>query len=227
MTHLIDREKEDYNELIISYKTLRMLVGIMGFFLPVSMLLSTCCGYARMQGSISDFYYTHMGDVFVGTLCAIALFLSTYNGYEKIDGIASRLAAGLALMVAFFPTHYTGSPCDQCSFHATQYDPSIGHVHLICASLLFLDLALMSLFLFTKTEDEDNKTPRKKIRNGFYIVCGIIMIASLLVLGVYFLFQDKLAWMGEHNIIFWLETVMLFAFGTSWLVKAEVILKDK
>lgn len=27
--------------------------------------------------------------------------------------------------------------------------------------------------------------------------------------------------------VFWLETVALLAFGTSWLVKGELVLKDK
>jgi hypothetical protein len=225
MSNHTHRQKEDHNELVISYKNLRMLVGLMGFALPVSMLLSAALGRAAMQPSISDFYFTRMGDVFVGILCAIGLFLSTYNGYETIDKVASRIAALLALLVAFNPTPYIGTnPC--CSFHDIHHAAYTGYIHFGCAAALFLDLALMSLFLFTRTEDKDKRTGRKKIRDMVYIVCGIIMILCIAVVGVYTL-DKKLDFLKEYNITFWLETIMLFAFGTSWLVKAEVILGDK
>ena len=203
-----------------------MLVGLMGYALPLAMLLSVALGCARMQGSISDFYYTCMGDVFVGILCAIALFLSTYRGYEDEDRIASAIGAVLALMVAFNPTKFEGC-CQACSFHTTQHPPMIGIIHLVCASSLFLDLALMSLLLFTRTDPSADMTPRKKLRNKIYKVCGWTMIASLVILAIYIIGDfDKTA-LGGYYITFWFETIMLFAFGTSWLVKAEVILGDK
>ena len=78
--------------LIISYMTLRQAIGWLGILLPFALLIGnylislvtdfeTGCNPFKM--SISDYYYTRMGEVFVGTLCAVALFLFCYNGKKK------------------------------------------------------------------------------------------------------------------------------------------------
>lgn len=40
--------------------------------------------------------YTGMRDVFVGALCAIAVFLRSYRGYDRRDHIAGNLACVFA-----------------------------------------------------------------------------------------------------------------------------------
>ena len=90
-------------QLVISYLTLRKAVGILGILLPVVLaigvpIISNC---NIIQDSISDYYFTKMGSVFVGTLYAVGLFLFSYKGYERKDSIASKLACLFALGVAF------------------------------------------------------------------------------------------------------------------------------
>jgi hypothetical protein len=41
---------------------------------PVAALGNFASGGHHLKGSISAFYYTHMGNWFVGTLCALAVF---------------------------------------------------------------------------------------------------------------------------------------------------------
>ena len=62
-------------------------------------------------------------------------------------------------------------------------------------------------------------------RNIIYVVCGIIIIISMLFLVILHLkySQERL----DTNIyVFVLEAIMLEAFGISWLIKGETILKD-
>src|ERR1051325_3592085 len=80
--------------LIISYLTLRKAVGILGCMLPIvlligNMILSQC---NEVQDSISNYFYTKMGYVMVGTLCAVGLFMFFFKGYELKDAISSRSA---------------------------------------------------------------------------------------------------------------------------------------
>ena len=99
-------------------------------------------------------------------------------------------------------------------------------MHLASAVAFFVILALTSLLLFTKTRADRAPTDQKLRRNVVYRVCGWVMLATLAVLGVLWLvLGDK----GLENtkIEFIAETVLLEAFGISWLVKGGTILKDR
>ena len=81
-------------------------------------------------------------------------------------------------------------------------------------------LAYMSVFLFTRSSGE--MTRQKIQRNKVYRVCGIVMAVS--VLGIPFDEHPAIAFLKPTLL---LETIALVAFGTSWLTKGELILKDK
>ena len=66
-------------------------------------------------------------------------------------------------------------------------------------------------------------TGMKKVRNTVYYVCGFIMLVCVLAIGLYILLAPK---NSEMDIVFWGESIALMAFGVSWLVKGEIILKD-
>ena len=86
-----DRQKESGNELVISFLALRNLIGISGMLLPIVLTLFTPKGEQDkvMEHSISEYYYTKNGDLFVVFLSVIGVFLLTYKGYnrfwERID----------------------------------------------------------------------------------------------------------------------------------------------
>ncbi len=68
------------NPLVVSHLTLRRSVGLIGLFLPFVLAfgLPVICvepGCGELQGSLSRYYHTAMGDVFVGALCAVGVFL--------------------------------------------------------------------------------------------------------------------------------------------------------
>lgn len=205
------------SEYLISYMTLRKAIGILGVLFPIILVIGTivACGYDHILGSISEYYHSVMRNIFVGILCAIALFLFSYRGYNQIDNIMGNLACLFALGVAFFPMSL--GPSDL-----------IDKIHFTSAALLFLTLSFFSLFLFTKTKDNNKMTKLKRHRNRVYITCGIIMLGCILLISSYFIFELH-QYLVIYNLkpIFWLETFALWAFGVSWLTKGQAILSDE
>jgi heme/copper-type cytochrome/quinol oxidase subunit 2 len=213
------------NPLLISYLTLRKTVGILGIILPIILALGSVVVFKcnHLETSVSNYYYTGMGNVFVAVLCAFALFLFTYNGYEKKDKIAGKLAGIFGIIAAIFPTNFKTDICVPCA--PCEHARYIGIIHLTCAALFFLVLAYFSLCLFTKKSP--NPTPEKLKRNKIYKICGWVMIVCIVACIPYFAFPDLKPKLNVYNYIFWLETISLWAFGLSWLTKGEAILKDK
>lgn len=168
-----------------------------------------------IQDSISGYYYTDMRNFFVGSLCAIGLFLMSCRGYDRKDEIAGILACIFAVGVAFFPTTPSGG--------ATTI---VGVLHLTFAALLFLTLAYFSLALFTKTAPDKDPTRQKRQRNTVYRVCGYTIIACIACIVLVKLTPLK-SLVEPLTPVFWLESLAVVAFGISWLTKGEAILRDQ
>jgi len=202
-----------YSRHTYSYLGLRQTVGWIGISLPFVLVIGVLLipGGTTIQDSISHYYHTGMRDVFVGALCAVALFMFFYSGYDKWDDWAGNLAGVFAMGVAWFPTTAAG-PSD-----------ATGMIHFTCAALFFLTLTVFSLFLFT--QKDANPTPRKLIRNRIYIICGIIMIICLIAIAIYYtLFHNDGA---KSSFVLVAEAIALIAFGVSWLTKGGTLYPDK
>ena len=206
--------------LIISYLTLRKAIGYLAVSFPFILVIGA---YALnddgLQNSISSYYYTNFtGDVFVGILFTIGFILFAYKGYESKDDIAGDFACLCVLCVALFPTEPVNPPPD--------LNPLISIIHYCAAAFFFLTLIYFCLFLFVK--GDVNPTPQKLKRNKIYISCGITMLLCITGIAVHALLS-KFVNEGEpliFGLLFWLETICVVAFGVSWLVKGEAILKD-
>lgn len=213
--------------LIVSYKALRRLIGIMGILLPIINILGGCfIAKLPIQQSISMYYYTNMRDFFVGLMFVVSLFLITYKGYNTLDLITSIITGAAGLGVAIFPCFsemYIGQKVG-----IFQLSPETSFiVHLTCAALFFVLLAFTSVFLFTRKHKDSNLvTPQKRIRNIIYVVCGILMLACVLgmLLSILILTKEQ---RYDSKIILILESIALFSFGVSWLVKGETLFRDK
>ena len=221
----LDEERSPTPE-VISFQTIRRSVGWLGILLPFSLAAGSLLHQPEcwIQPSISHYYFTNMREVFVGVLCAVSLFLFTYKGHTRLDGIASNVAGLLCLGVALFPTNIiNGYACQEnvVSFISIDFHSAI---HFTCAGLFFLTLSLISLFLFTKSKfTKKNQTQEKKSRNIVYKWCGGIMLVCIAVIGINsMLNQDE-----TGHLVFWLETLALISFGVSWLTKGETLLGDK
>ena len=205
--------------LVISYLDLRKAIGIIGTALPFVLAFGNILVEGPgIQDSISSYYHTGMRDVFVGSLCAIAVFLMSYRGYERKDDIAGDLACVFALGVALFPT----TP----DVNITPRDNIIGALHLLFAAGFFLTLAFFSLVLFRKTDPTRAPTRGKLKRNAVYTLCGYtILVCLAFIVVVAFLSSDSPV--KRLDPVFWFEAAAIVAFGVSWLTKGEAILKDE
>ena len=206
--------------LVFSYLELRQAIGYLGIALPIVVWLGgALLFHLGIQSSISSYYRTDMRDVFVGTLCAIGVFMLSYKGYDRRDDIAGDFACLFAIGVAFFPS----APAD----HPSASEQVIGNIHLVSMALFFVTLMYFSLFLFTKTSGVVAPTPRKLQRNKVYKTCGYLMGVALLCILVHRVLprhaQDALR---AFTPVFWLEAFAITTFGVSWLTKGEAILKD-
>lgn len=205
--------KSDHTPQVHSYLSLRKAVGWIGILLPFVLVAGHLIIFngASALTNMSAYYHTGMRDLFVGAICAIALFLFFYKGYDRWDNSAANLAGFFALGVAFFPTVKEG-PWDW-----------IAWVHFSCAACFLVILALISIFLFTR--GEEHLTEMKKKRNLIFRACGIIMLVALASIEVFFLFFDGIN--SDSRFVLIAETVTLMAFGISWLTKGGTLYPDK
>ena len=202
------QRNEDEDGLIVSYLTLRRVVGVLGVALPVVVAVWGLVLSGELQPSISDYYSLRTRDAFVGILFTIGWFLFTYRGYEREDDIAGDLACLFALGVALFPNSGTDRE---------------SRIHFASAAAMFFVLGYYSLFLFTKSRGA--VTPEKRIRNRIYIGCGVAIVVCILLIGLYSWLLTNTA-VAALKPVFWLESLALWAFGFSWFVKGETLWKD-
>ena len=130
---------------VISYMNLRKTVGIIALLLPVALRLGVIALGSKVPYSVSGYYYSPMRNLLVASLCALGVFLITYNGYDRLDSWITNIAGAAAIGVAFFPTS----------------DPSfspawVGKFHVCFAAVALTSLALMSL-QFTQTAAADGQ----------------------------------------------------------------------
>jgi hypothetical protein len=203
---------------LISYLTLRKLIGLIGLLLPFALVIINMLliRQAEMQGSMSGYYYTDVRGILVGSLCAIGVFLFAYRGYDVWDNILTNSAGIFAIGVALFPTAPV-SPSTRAR--------DIGYVHFACAGLLFAVLAVIALWQFTKTEPGTDRTTQKRQRDLVYRVCGTVIALCLVLVPIESLVIG--APIQRFRPLFWLEAVAVVAFGVAWLVKGQAILKDQ
>lgn len=193
-----------------SYLRIRNFLGTLGCLLPVLSIagaaLSPNTIYPEWWYSISVTYYS--SPVLIAVLSAVAFFLMVYRSYSKWDTLVNTLAGVFALGVVIFPCEckWLEESARVGLFYLPIYVTK--WFHYISAFGVFFLLSLNSLFLFTKGKNQT--------KNKIYKICGIIMIAALALFGL-----NAVTLNIGFMVIVW-ETVMLFAFGVSWLVKGHV-----
>ncbi len=208
---------------VMSFENLHRSIGVLGMALPLICFLGGLLVMGLKLGpSISSYYYTNVRDAFEGILVCVGLFLITYRGYERIDDIVSTSTGVFGFGIALFPCF--NNAVKNTGFLRLDIGTS-NTLHIICAGTFFFLLAVNSIFIFTLTDGKKKPTRKKKIRNGIYIVSGLVIIACLILSGIlHFAYgQDYL---DTKTWVFILETILLEAFGISWLVKGKTLFRD-
>src|SRR5262245_31602895 len=120
----------------MSYLLLRVLIGVIAVLLPfVLVFVNWGIGHG-FQPSLSGYYYTAMRDTFVGSLCAIGVFLVSYDGYDLPDRLITDVAGLCTICIAFLPTTPGNQP--------TARQVLIGGLHLTFAGAAFVLLSVMA-----------------------------------------------------------------------------------
>jgi drug/metabolite transporter (DMT)-like permease len=208
---------------VISYRALRRAIGILGILLPLLVTgVAWAFGDTGCQPSISAYFHTTAREVFVGVLAVVGAFLISYKGFDSADSRASNVAGVAAIAVAAFPCQSLLAGPRLGIFQLPQAWSN--RVHVLAAAVLFVTLAGISAFLFTRSAP-NAMTRQKKSRNVVYRTCAVIMALALLEIAASALFMTQ-AKQDLYRTTFLGETVALLAFGVSWLVKGETILKD-
>lgn len=211
--------------LIMSYLLMRVLIGVIAVLLPFALILANWIIGHGVQSSVSGYYYTPMRNIFVGSLCAIGVFLISYDGYDLADRTITDVAGLCAICIACFPTTPAHQP--------TARQVLIGDLHLTFACTAFVLLSVMA-FRFAKRQP----TPpgltwwrRAEYAFGFtgpgdsqalawerlvYRVSGGMILTCVILI-------YPLSTAAAHSLLV-LETIMLVAFGLSWFVKGRKIL---
>ncbi|NND44791.1 MAG: DUF998 domain-containing protein [Xanthomonadales bacterium] len=213
----MSQTSDSQQSLLISYLLLRKLIGALGIALPFVVAIGAMViSQTAILPSVSDYYHTVMRDLFVGILFAIAIFMLSYRGYERVDDRAGDLACISAIGIAVFPVAPAGANAAQ---------EALGNLHFASALVFFLTLAYFSLVLFTKSDPSVPPTPRKLQRNRIYRICGWTILACLAAIALVWNFASVP--IKQLQPVFWLESVAVIAFGVSWLTKGEAFLPDR
>ncbi|MGN8070961.1 hypothetical protein [Mucilaginibacter sp. 22184] len=233
MTSPTDKNVEQTNGLVLSYLTQRNIIGFSGMLLPLALAAwpKRPAPYG-IEPSISDYFFTNRGDLLVVFLCVIGVFLITYKGYTWVERALTITAALAGMGVAFVPTRKI---CGNCEFSAHTEDGRLfldlfgEGWHILFAAIFLLSLAAMSLFFFPLTDEPAQlrtaagRKSKKAKRNRIYRICGIIMVVSVAILGLYFLLKPDVK---GFPVVYTFETIAIEAFGLSWLTKGETFLPD-
>lgn len=212
--------------------TLRRLVGTLGILLPLLLPLQLLVTdhYQEVLESISHYYFTKSGPLFIAIMSLLAIFLIIYKE-TMTDFIISSVAGFFALCVVLFPTD---SLIKSCVVEADRYivtvlpiDEFRQNFHYISASIFLGCLAYISLFLFTKNQPDSNEDNERALhlRRRLYRIFGVCMLVAMIgiLLGSRFVNFGFLAaykeMYNDYHLTFWFETIAVESFGFSWLAK--------
>lgn len=221
-------EDNDLHNHVTSYLTIKAKLGIIGFILPLILILSSVLFFQRFLPSISHYFYVHyLGSFFTGSLAIIAFFMWYDESEDKIENILMNLAAIFAAAVALIPTntldkqHISSegglSNYGEYLFVSFSQNGMRSDLHLICASAFFFILILLIFWKFLPAED-----PKNKLRIIVYWITGVGMAMAIIGIKVLPLIFPKHFDNDLSTHTFWCEVVALFLFSITWLMKGEI-----
>lgn len=219
-----DFQSKGISNDVNTFRRIRKAIGILGIALPITLFLGSVIPFFKteIQPSISDYYYTHLREIFTVILCSVGLFLIRYKGHAnqnffKDDGKLTNSAGFMALGIAFMPT----TPYTETYKIFTLIPPNyewLSWIHYALAATFFITLSIISINVFTIGQKQNNKIPISMINeNKIYKICGYFMLLFIILTPI----CAKYKCFPYSTLIF--ESLMLFAFGISWLMKGRIL----
>lgn len=214
------------HQLVVSFLTTGRAIAVLGFFLPASMLAWSLLTGSSIRGSLSEYYYTPVRDLMVGTLMTMAVFLWSYRGFSdrdddlRADRRVGKVAGVAAAVIAFFPI--TPRNDDRCTLVQCIIGPRASDLmHAGGATVFFVCLVAFCLVLLPRSVvTNEGATGRVRL----YRACGAIIVVALLVIVVWkFLPLEIIFSLGRYRPIFWLEALAIWAFSIAWIVRGRAL----
>lgn len=225
-------------------RTLISIIGLTAILLPVAVyFVDRFAPDPCFRNSLSHYYYSQRsGVIFVMTLAFIGTLLSSYRAEARLVRRLAIVAGIAGLLVAVFPTE--GPGCAAEAFNARMFGtvegsvpnvvfgpafilfPGVGTIHYVAAFVLFAIMLYFCAVIFRRSGPDDidpdtGELLQVKInRNRIYAACALVIASAMIVMGLS-QFGPFKPLFSDH-VIFWGESVALFAFGVAWLVKGRV-----
>lgn len=201
-----------------SYVILRNGIGVLGFALPIVLIVGG--GLDHVQASLSSYYHYSsaeparygagtMRDVFVGMLSAIGAFLFFYRGHSLQEDVALNIAGIAAVLVALFPMDWPADPAMASSTEAK--------LHFACATAFFVMIAYVCVFRARDTLCLLRDCNRRRAFERIYLIFGILMLATPAAVA---LIEVTATTTQPNYMTLIVETAGVFVFAAFWLVKS-------
>jgi hypothetical protein len=219
----------DDGQDVKTVKILRLSVGAIGTSLPLTLIIWNAIkgSGAVVPASMSGTYYTSARNLFVGSLCALGVFLFGYRHTTR-QNICTSFAGVCAVLVAFSPTA-PAKPLTEPGW--------VNYLHHAAAIALIGTLGLFCWVIFFATHPERvqhgdspeseglrdwlagiRATLRQSARCRIYFAAGLLVfLAGLLAVytGVW-----PTGWSTGWPSLYLFEGIAVFSFGVAWFAAA-------
>jgi hypothetical protein len=212
--------KDSSRYISATYFALRIGLATMAFVFPILLLIGGYSAKIPIQGSMSAYYHASahaldngsagqgvMRDIFVGILFAVGVILIVYRGVTRPESYVLNFAGLLALGIALFPMHWSGS------------HNLAGELHNRFALLFFGCIAYVAIFRAGDTLSLVSER-RRKHYHRVYLGLGWAMVGLPILAFVLALSQPL-----KSYKIFVIEFAGIYAFGAYWVVKTKELLE--
>lgn len=234
-----DETGSQQNEAVGSYQALRNAIGWLAFGLPWVVFLGYWIIFShhrlaclvpigdKLPDSLSGYYYSHMRDVFVGSMCSAGVFLFFYRVADGRERWLTNIAGLCAVLIALFPTTrpaLAASNCGPVIPPGMQSAPSwSAWVHAVSLVVLMAAIATVILLWRSKESADSTESAASKRRSkNWYLACVIFMFAAGALALIQEFFFDK----QTHSLAPWLlyaEVMAFLSFGVAWFVNGQPI----
>ena len=211
-------------EVLTSFYRVRQALGYLGLVLPVALVIGGVLSLGGVEPSISDYYYTVLRDIFVGSMFAIAIFLIAYPGHARrggewlSDDTITTVAGVAALGVAFFPNQGPGRG-DVLTVTQQALGVQAAAIGHYLSALVFLGcLAWMCLVKFSRTAKPARRRIYRSCGWAIAALTGIVVVASVIkIWGSGTPQRIVVDWL----VVLWAEALAIWAFSIAWLTKGR------
>ena len=205
-----------------SYLLMRVVIGVVGILLPIVIVVGDVVLDSDdddFRASISAYYHSGVRDVFVAGLAVTAFFLLTYKVFEvNLDNTLS-MAAGLgALGVALLPTSLPDGVDGLTPLQDWLGEGPTATLHFYSAVLFIGSLGVLS-FWFGFREGNRAREGRRAHRSPRFWRVFHWSCAAVIGMAVLYMLVTKGFKVGDSHSLLIGETLAIWAFGASWLMK--------